>query len=704
MYVASIAVCMFTSTWSARGQTTTPTSTPTESESKGDVYKLDPFRVADEKRGGYGSERSLAGAGINQSLQDIPLNIGILNRQFLEDTKPTDIGDALQFGVAGVNRRGEGNDDLIVRGFSVFRPLIDGIPGGSFYAKQPMYDKERLEVLKGPAGLLYGQTSAVGGIINMVTLQPNSRKTAALDLSVGTDKYYSARLNATGPLGTGKGDNLAYRVTIAHESLGGYRDFQYDDTDFISASTRWRINEANTIEVYTSYHVKDFNPVYTRLDANKVLYSPKGSYSSSQPWSNQNEKIGRITASLKSHFSPALQMKLAFTHSRTTDDRFQHLEANLDADNVSATNDAFVWTFKPIYNYAFADFVSQFETGAVEHKILYGAQYSTESSKNAWTIAPGQVTKYTDPLAQRITPKPSADGLALFVNQKFNNDQFESYAQYQMNALNDRLIAVVGTRYHDFHATTQNYLSGTTSPNGNDIWIKRYGLVAKPAKDVSLYYNYSESWIFNSFFLADGSLAKPSLGVNKEIGLKVDILKGRIQGTISYFDLAQTNVRRNLAPNVFVQDLEVTSKGVDADLNVSFDFDAGRFDTHVAYYNARTLDELGRRQTFLPKEQYGIFGTYEVTKGALKSLRVGAGVSHMGDRIGSRSANPARAFPSMGSFTVVSMMLGYQFEKWRAQLNIENLTDQAYINDGIFAERITTGRPRNARITVTYLF
>lgn len=694
-----------------------PLSAQSVSSETGDVeaIELSPFMVTEELGKGYGTEKSLAGSGINQSIKDVPVHINVLNEQYLEDFVPTQLTDALRFGVSGVSLRGADGNNIFIRGFREGDTLRDGVPRNS-YGKFPLYDVERVEVLKGPAGLLYGQVSGVGGIINVVTKQPRSTSSAEVRVSTDSEGSYQGVIDVTGALGKLGGGEVSHRTTLAVDSVQDSRDYGFRDTNYISNTLRWQIDESHRIDIVNSFTDTHYNLVYQVLDLNYDLWAPTGSFSTSQPWSYQDNDVITNQVSLQSYFNEYFQMKATFTRQENLDDRKQTLEGALDqTDGKTFTNTVFFHEQDDINHYLNLDFLNQVTTGAVDHRLLWGSALTFHSQDRKYRVQGQATTDLTASKADRILPEPSWDGTWQF-DRESNRDQYEGYAQYQANLLEDRVILVAGTRFHKFHSFGLNNLaSGGTTAGGqaldngisrdtNSIWINRYGVVFEPLPSATIYYNYSESWEFNNYILFDGSLAKPSIGEQTEIGAKFDLIENRLQGTVSWFDLANTNQRTNLGPNIFAQEAEVTNEGVEIDLTYSTPVPAGRLDSMLAFYSGDARTAAGLQQEFVPDEQYSLFLKYNILEGELDGLYAGVSYLHMGDRPGPLDTRPERTYPSMGSYDVFNLLVGYRTERWSAQLNVENLTDKVYLSDGIFSYRVRAGDPRTFKLRMTYTF
>lgn len=134
----------------------------TAKKNRSDVVKLSPFTVSAEDSEGYRSEQTLVGSRTAKSLMEVPASLSIINRQQIDDLNAVEVHEVLQFGTAGVTQNQTINDDVNIRGFRTMQSLRNGVTKTS-YKRNPMYDVERIEVIKGPGAMLLGNNSFLGG-------------------------------------------------------------------------------------------------------------------------------------------------------------------------------------------------------------------------------------------------------------------------------------------------------------------------------------------------------------------------------------------------------------------------------------------------------------------------------------------------------------------------------------------------------------
>ncbi|GAB4304291.1 MAG: hypothetical protein Kow0091_05890 [Geminocystis sp.] len=196
---------------------------------------------------GYNPSNATTGTRTDTPLRDIPASIQVIPRQLLEDQNTTRIQDALQ-NLSGINKRGNyGGTEAggyLIRGFSLDGNFRNGFRDNNFFTGVDPANIERIEVLKGPASVLYGQVEP-GGIINVVTKQPLSTPYYSVDFSVGNYAFYRSSFDLSGPL-TDDG-SLLYRLNVAYQNSGSFRDFNFAERLLIAPVITWNISDRTSV-------------------------------------------------------------------------------------------------------------------------------------------------------------------------------------------------------------------------------------------------------------------------------------------------------------------------------------------------------------------------------------------------------------------------------------------------------------------------
>lgn len=238
---------------------------------------LSPFVVSTSKDEGYRATNSISGTRLDTPIKDTPMAIEVITRQFLEDTGSTDLRSALRYssgiilesqndlsnrgagayqGPGGVNNP-EGataNPNAVqikLRGFVTENALRDG------FVRQNSSDSvniERVEVVRGPAALLYG-TGNFGGVVNYLTKRPSNTQQSSSDVTVGVNNLLRGQFAVTGPIDAGK--KLTYRVSGAAQSSEDTTDYFKENHYFVAPAFSWQVTPKT--EIYLDYEYGEQN-------------------------------------------------------------------------------------------------------------------------------------------------------------------------------------------------------------------------------------------------------------------------------------------------------------------------------------------------------------------------------------------------------------------------------------------------------------
>lgn len=254
-------------------QTSTPTNAQPEEKEKdsSEVLKLSPFVVSSESENGYRSAQTMVGSRTSMNIMDIASSISIINQQQISDLNAVEVHEVLQFGVAGVTQNQTINDDVNIRGFRTTFSLRDGVTKTSF-KRNPMFDVERIEVIKGPGAMLLGNNSFLGGGVNFVTRQPSHQKSGEVNVTVGENNYVRLVVNSTGPLVDQKDFKLDYRVTVGGLSADKDKEIENEDQKFIGGAVTAHLGD-NIRVLLNAYFMQDNGYFYWEdfLDYNSTL-------------------------------------------------------------------------------------------------------------------------------------------------------------------------------------------------------------------------------------------------------------------------------------------------------------------------------------------------------------------------------------------------------------------------------------------------
>ena len=615
---------------------------------------------------------------------DIPASIQVIPQQVLEDQQVTRLDEALS-NVSGVTFGGTFVNTSLnfnIRGFDA-PTLRNGFRDfGGFTGVSPtITNLERVEVLKGPASILYGEVQP-GGLINLVTEQPLSEPTYELAARVGNRGVFQPQVDLSGPITPDQ--RLLYRLNASYFHDDGFTDFEQDsEQTFVAPVLAWQISERTNLTINAEY-LNDQQPFETGLVAfgDGVVDAPFDRIIS-EPDNFTDSELFRIGYDLKHDFNEQWHIRNAFEYS------------NRDLQNVSALpldfdeTTGFVTRFPSQQELDTENFslqtniVGEFATGSVGHTLLAGVDLNrTEDSEvTGFDFFTPSFLDIFNPVYGLVTI--DEDNLPLFADNDIQTDRLGIYLQDQID-ITDNLILLAGIRYDTVEQETTNNPTdlnpiGSKTTQNDDAWTPRVGIVYQPADFLSLFASYSQSFTPNPGTTAAGDPLEPEEGEGFEIGIKAELLEGDLLATLAYFDITRQNVATPdpLDPFSSVATGKQRSQGVELDI-VGEIMPGWNIIASYAYTDARVTEDNvipdGNGLFNAPEHSASLWTTYEITSGELQGLGFGAGFNFVGERDGDLDNSFV-----LDDYFLTNAGVFYRRDNWRFALNAKNLFDVDYI-------------------------
>lgn len=655
----------------------------------------------------YNAPTAITATKVEAPLRDIPQTVNVVPQQLLQDQGVRSMESALK-SVPGIGlSHGDGQrDQVTIRGFTAIGDqFIDGLRDDALYFRD-LSNIEQVEVIKGPASVLYGRGSS-GGLINRISKKPGIDKTEVA-ATVGSWNQRRGEFDLARNFAE---SGIAFRVTGAVERADSYRDQQFLKREALSPSLLFTPNSNTSLLLQAEYlsdrRVTDFGvPAYR----GRPVDVPASTYYGAANARSTDYTQSNVTAlgfTLNHRFNDQLLVRNAFRHYDYSLDRNNTLvgsvneatlRASLNRSNVRRDEDGF-------FNQT--ELTQKLDIAGMKHQILYGVELGKQNKDQLFrtqnNIASVSLFNPVNPvLPFNVTAAPSTDNLGIMKTSS-------AYLQ-DLLTLSDRWKALAGVRYDRFEQETQERRAGQLDLNRTDrAWSPRVGLVYQPTPTQSYYASVSKSFqpSGESFPLAaNNAEIAPERTTNQEVGAKFDLFNGNASATASLFRLERTNIKatdpttNRLIP-IGVQrtnGLEMTFTG---ELPGGWQIWSGYayLDAVVTSSIARDAGQPveGKRATLTPKHSANLW----LTKNLGHGLRAGAGVNYVADRF----ANPGNTV-TLPSYTAVDAMVGYRLAKLDLQLNINNLFNRDYIvsGHGTSPNLNLPGAPRNVQVTARYAF
>lgn len=557
---------------------------------------------------------------------------------------------------------------------------------------------ERVEVLLGPASVLFGGATP-GGTINIITKQPLRNPYYSAELSIGNYDFYRGALDISGPLNDSK--TLLYRLNASYQDRGTFTDFSEIRTLSIASVINWIISD-NTKLIFEG-DFSDFEAeryIGFGLPAiGTVLPNPNGDIPRNRNFNegSNNIQVGRIGYRLEHSFSDNWSLVNAFRYGfyRGEDIGFNRPSSLLpDNRTLERTAD---FNEIPYDNYNFTtNITGRFSTGSIEHQLLLGFDLDRLDQPLLVTQrAAGPIDLFNPVYGQPLGP------VVFSLDQRTQTDSLGIYVQ-DMVSLTNNLKLLLGLRFDAFEQTQENFIANTQRNQSGEAFSPRFGLVYQPIEPISLYASYSRSFspaIGTSF---DGSIFQPERGTQYEIGVKADI-NDRLFATLAFYDLTRSNILTSdpINPTFSIQTGEQNSQGIE--LNFRGEILPGwNMIAGYSYIDAKVTENTlnaGNRLNNTPRNALNLWTTYEIQQGTLQGLGFGLGLFFVGERQG----DLANTF-ELPSYLRTDAAIFYKRERFRAAINLRNLFDANYFETSLNRLGVIPGEPFSVQGTISWEF
>ncbi|MEO5597830.1 MAG: TonB-dependent siderophore receptor [Novosphingobium sp.] len=639
-------------------------------------------------------------------LIDVPQSVAIISRAQLDDQAIDQLNDALRYVPGVILSLGEGHRDQVsLRGqASTADFYLDGLRDDVQYYR-PLYNTERVEVLKGANAMLFGRGGG-GGVINRVSKSPDfARTSGAASAGVDTFGAWSLAADVNHPFS----DSAALRINGTYEEFANHRDVYNGRFIGIAPTLALKLDDATRLTL--AYEYVDDARVTDRgvpsLGGVPITGYDK-TFFGSAALNHSTVQAHFARARLEHDLSDNLTVN--FTGQYNSADKFYSnaVPASATATTVKLTGYASGTQRQSWIGQG--NLVWKTATGPLRHTLLVGfegASQVTDATRQDLLFG-GLTTSPAVPLARTIT-LPAANWSA--INRQTHSDvtALSAYIQDQIE-LGDYVQVVGGLRYDQFRITSLTSLPIPLAAARRDgTWSPRLGLIVKPMANLSIYTSYAKSFLpqsgdqFGALDVNTATLAPESFR-NLEAGVKWDIARD-LSFTAAVYQLDRTNSRVT-DPNTSLWVLTGKSRvnGFEASLaghitpqwqaSVGFARQDGTIRSPVV--SGTTTIAAGRHLPLLPKGQFTAWTRYDVTP----KLGLGLGLVHQSSQFASISNNV-----TLPAFTRLDASVYYNVTKaFTIQLNVENLTDTHYNPSAGTDNNIATGEPINARLTARVKF
>lgn len=666
---------------------------------------------------GIVATKTLSATKTSADIVKTPQSVSVITRDQMAQLDVTSVSQALRYS-AGVFTEYRGssnrNDEVFVRGFSYVPKFLDGLSFGATASSQTgsvdPWLLERVELVRGPASVLFGQVNP-GGLISMTSKRPTSEPIHNVQFRTGNHDLAEGAFDFGGPLSDD--GRVLYRVNgIARTQHNQVEDYK-ETRMAIAPAITWYPNDQTRFTLLTSYQkdpdagYRNFLPAYGTVTSANGRYIPRD-FNVSDPDYNQSwREQTMIGYELEHQFADNLTFRQNARYASIKQKYRYLVYANSAADSTVLTRRA-QHEERTTNEFGIDNQLeSLFATGDVNHTLLGGLDYKT--SKDKQLLERGMGSQYdldwTNPV-YGINVDESTFSTA--TDEQQNLDQMGLYLQDQMSWNNWEWL--VSGRYDWTEVRTTDFDGGTQTQQNDNKFTWRTGLLYAFDFGLSPYISYSTSFEPSLQTNRAPGVApfKPTTGKQTEIGLKYQPVDATLM-TLALYDLTQSNVATyNSAEGWFENAGEVRSKGVEAEIHSTL-MDSINLIGSYTYTDAETQSTTvagteGKTPARIPTHMASAFASYTVPGGALKSLTAGVGMRYIGTSYGD-----AKNTFKVGSVDLYDAMVSYQLGELNSslkgasvQFNVNNVADTKYVASCASDTACFYGIGRTMTATVNY--
>ena len=671
--------------------------------------ELSEIEVKDNLAKTYIKKRTGTATKTDTRIRDIPQSISVITEEQIKDQSLLGLTDAVIYSPGVMAGQGEGNrDSFWLRGNQSTSDLfVDGVRDDVQYYRD-LYNIDRVEVLMGPNGMIFGR-GGVGGVINRVVKEANWESKNEFRIQGGAYDHKRSSIDLNNQIN----ETLAVRINAMIEDSGSFRQGVESERRAINPTFTFKPSGKTKIIIGTEYfndkRIGDRGIPSVQNSPQGYPYPTSRSTFFGNALQSHNEAIIKNGYAIIDHaFDNGFSLK---NHTRFSDyDKYyQNVYANSQVrPDGTVTIDGYYDNTQRQNFFNQTDLTYNLKTGSISHRLLAGVEIGFQENENYRILA---------------TPNSTIAASSPFASLAFNSSRDRNtstdisnqaiYIQDQIY-LNEQYQIIAGLRYDQFKTKFNDIKNSSNSANVNDQFLSpRVGLVYKPIEPVSIYTNYSLSYLprtgeqLTSLTSSNKSF-DPEKFTNIEFGLKYDLLQSfSISSAIYRLERSKMAITDpSNSSNIIIVDGQVT-KGFELGVAGKL-FDAHSMYGGYTYQDAEITKTQGTGSSqitsgtplgHVPKHTFSLWNKYEFNETWSAALGI---ISRSDMYAATPTSSTAVNLP--GYARLDAAVFANINKQTKLQLNIENILDKTYYQSAHNNNNIMYGYPLTARATLTYTF
>ena len=675
------------------------------------------------------AKRSATATKTDTPIEKTPQSVSVITRQEMDIHQPTTVKEAMAYTPSVFATRGSSTtyDVVTIRGFTTSSTVntnqyLDGMKlQGNNYSEVSVdpYFLERVEVMRGPTSVLYGNSNP-GGIVSMVSKRPTTEPLREIQFKMGTDNLWQTGFDFSDAIDDA--GVWSYRLTGLGRSQDAQQDMAKSSRYAVAPSFSWRPDDKTDFTFLSNFQSDPDAGYYGWLprEGTVVPYVDANGNSHKLPTDfNEGERDNKMQRR---------QQMVGYSFSHEFNDTFT-VRQNLRYDQVKTL-------YRSVYGYGYdgagkinrqyvrsdedmnafsvdTQLQSNFATGDVDHTLLTGVDYSR--MRNDVDALYGSADPIDMQNPQYGNPNINVSGPYAKYQVLNRMEQTGLYAQDQMEW--DKWVLTLGGRYDYAKTSTLTRTTGSEAMNHDQQFTWRGGINYLFDNGVSPYFSYSESFEPTSGSTKAGQPFDPSRGKQYETGVKYVPKDMPVVITGAVYQLTK-NKNLTADPNnagFSIQTGEIRSRGFEleakAAVNENVNVTAAYSYTDAEYTNDTTFN--GQRPAEVPRNQASLWTDYTFYDTALSGLTFGAGVRYTGSTVSYYKSDTTTGKKneqfSVGGYTVADAMVKYDLARVglpgsSIAVNVNNLFNREYVSSCYSEYACYWGAERQVVATATFRF
>ena len=649
---------------------------------KEQVVADETLQVIGHQYEGYAEYMPQSGTKTDVEWLDVPQAVSVVTKTEMEDRGAVRLVDALD-GVAGVNNTlGEGSrDQFVIRGFDALNDMYrDGMrDDGTLQSYRSLANIERVEVVKGPAGALYGRGSA-GGIINLVTKRANGDNFTSVKSSVGSNSQFVGQLDSSMAFS----DKVNGRINVEYRQADSYVDHVDSNDFFIAPTIRVKPSDGHTIDLDVEYAHQELVPYrgVPSKDGQPVDVSESTFYGGTNDYQESDSLRVAINYEWRLNSDWVWTNRAAYNHIELEQKGTR--QGTVTGDQVSQTVNNFGYDPRTT-----TTLQSELVWETDSNQMMIGTDFNQINID--LVLASDKTLPSQDIYNPVVGPTPDPGF------KPFRDNTTTTTGVYVQDVYTLGDLSLIGNvRYDSMELEQQK--AGSAKENLDDNKVSyRGGLVYRLTDDMSVYASLARSWqLPYSGIYINPKLAEFFHTDLQEIGAKAYLLDNALMLNAAIFQIDQEQPQTDTNGDV-ISKIEARHKGIELEargqITTQWDVSVG-----YSYLDAEDKD-TGKKPNDVSDHLFSLWSTYQLDD----NWRLGGGVKYVGDRYAGNNEAVA-----LGDYTTVDLMAAYTTGRHKVQANAYNIFDEKYIlgatNGTSGTNQIGYGAPAEFMLSYGYQF